>query len=69
MERVRQGLRAQQEARSGRIHGPNAPEPEAAANRPRRRRLGRSSDYQDLVARVQPLLDKVTEAAAGRDRG
>ncbi|MFF3919433.1 hypothetical protein ACFYZB_39595 [Streptomyces sp. NPDC001852] len=30
---------------------------------------GRSADYQGLVARLQPLLDKVTEAAAGHDRG
>ncbi|WP_153534719.1 hypothetical protein [Streptomyces sp. RB17] len=30
---------------------------------------GRSADYQGLVAKLQPLLDKVTEAAAGHDQG
>ncbi|MEU8690682.1 hypothetical protein [Streptomyces sp. NPDC048665] len=30
---------------------------------------GRGADYQSLVARLQPLLDKVTEVAAGHDRG
>jgi hypothetical protein len=30
---------------------------------------GRGADYQGLVARLQPLLDKAAEVAAGHDRG